>query len=99
MLNREAFQTFDITLDAANGAEVLTQLVAGQGGALFFGFSAPNGAVNSFTVSSSQPFAVGDIYAEAAVPEASTWAMMLFGFAGLGFAGYRRGRSPRSALA
>ncbi len=25
-----------------------------------------------------------------AVPEASTWAMMLVGFAGLGFAGYRR---------
>ena len=28
----------------------------------------------------------------AAVPEASTWAMMLIGFAGLGFAGYRRSR-------
>jgi probable HAF family extracellular repeat protein len=27
------------------------------------------------------------------VPEPSTWAMMLLGFAGLGFAGYRRGRS------
>jgi phospholipase/lecithinase/hemolysin len=27
-----------------------------------------------------------------AVPEASTWAMMLVGFAGLGFAGYRRSR-------
>jgi phospholipase/lecithinase/hemolysin len=27
-----------------------------------------------------------------AVPEASTWAMMLLGFAGLGFAGYRRSR-------
>jgi hypothetical protein len=25
-----------------------------------------------------------------AVPEASTWAMLLLGFAGLGFAGYRR---------
>ena len=25
------------------------------------------------------------------VPEVSTWAMMLAGFAGLGFAGYRRG--------
>jgi PEP-CTERM motif len=25
-----------------------------------------------------------------AVPEPSTWAMMLFGFAGLAFAGYRR---------
>jgi hypothetical protein len=28
----------------------------------------------------------------AAVPEASTWAMMLFGFAGLGFMAYRRSR-------
>lgn len=27
------------------------------------------------------------------VPEASTWAMMLLGFAGLGFAGYRRTRT------
>jgi hypothetical protein len=24
------------------------------------------------------------------IPETSTWAMMLLGFAGLGFAGYRR---------
>ena len=30
------------------------------------------------------------------VPEPSTWAMMLLGFAGLGFAGYRRTRKPRS---
>ena len=29
-----------------------------------------------------------------AVPEPSTWAMMLLGFAGLGFAGYRRARKP-----
>jgi len=32
-----------------------------------------------------------------AVPEASTWAMMLLGFAGLGFVGYRR--ATRSAIA
>jgi hypothetical protein len=31
------------------------------------------------------------------VPEASTWAMMLIGFAGLGYAGYRRAREPRAA--
>jgi hypothetical protein len=32
----------------------------------------------------------------AAVPEPSTWAMMLLGFAGLGFVGYRRTCKPRS---
>jgi hypothetical protein len=31
------------------------------------------------------------------VPEPSTWAMMLLGFARLGYAGYRRAREPRAA--
>jgi PEP-CTERM motif len=31
------------------------------------------------------------------VPEPSTWAMMLLGFAGLGFAGYRRSRRAATA--
>jgi hypothetical protein len=35
--------------------------------------------------------------AAAVVPEPSTWVMMLVGFAGLGFAGYRRAREPRAA--
>jgi hypothetical protein len=34
----------------------------------------------------------------AAIPEASTWAMMVIGFAGLGFAAYR-GRKTLSAIA
>jgi hypothetical protein len=29
-----------------------------------------------------------------AVPEPSTWAMMVLGFAGLGFAGYRKAGKP-----
>ncbi len=33
------------------------------------------------------------------VPEPSTWAMMLAGFAGLGFAGYRRARAGHATLA
>jgi phospholipase/lecithinase/hemolysin len=33
------------------------------------------------------------------VPEPSTWAMMLLGFVGLGFAGYHRARAGRAALA
>ncbi len=35
---------------------------------------------------------------ESAVPEPATWAMMLVGFAGLGFAGYRKAR-PTVAVA
>ena len=35
----------------------------------------------------------------AVVPEPSTWAMMLLGFAGLGFAGYRQARKARPASA
>jgi PEP-CTERM motif len=34
-----------------------------------------------------------------AVPEPSTWAMMLIGFAGLGYAGYRQARGERPAPA
>ena len=33
-----------------------------------------------------------DNFAIASIPEPSTWAMMLLGFAGLGFAGYRASR-------
>ena len=34
----------------------------------------------------------------ASTPEASTWAMMLLGFAGLGFAGFRRARKTVVAI-
>jgi PEP-CTERM motif len=34
----------------------------------------------------------------AAVPEPSTWAMLLLGFAGLGYAGFRRSRGPIGAF-
>jgi hypothetical protein len=33
------------------------------------------------------------------VPESSTWAMLLLGFAGLGFAGYRQARRAGAANA
>jgi hypothetical protein len=36
---------------------------------------------------------------EQAVPETSTWAMMVLGFAGLGYAAFRRGGKARPAIA
>ena len=43
--------------------------------------------------------AIADVSVTASVPEASTWAMMLLGFSGLGFAGYRRARAGHATLA
>ena len=34
-----------------------------------------------------------------AAPEASTWAMMFLGFAGLGYAGFHRGRRDAISIA
>lgn len=42
---------------------------------------------------------LGGVQSIAAVPEASTWAMMLLGFAGVGFIAYRRKRSSSLRLA
>ncbi len=44
-------------------------------------------------------FALGSWNGISAVPEPSTWAMMLAGFAGLGFAGYRRKTKNAALLA
>ena len=46
------------------------------------------------TFSGSGVFVVGGV-----VPEPSTWAMMAIGFAGLGFAGYRKPRLNRGVAA
>jgi hypothetical protein len=43
--------------------------------------------------------ATSDVSSASAVPEASTWAMMLAGFVGLGFAGYRKAARMSSAAA
>ena len=91
----DPFEILAITLDLSDGGTV-TQDVNGLGGASFFGWV--GGGVTGFTVSSSADFAVGDFYSSIAVPEPSTWAMMLLGFAGLGFAGYRQRRKLAGAV-
>jgi hypothetical protein len=68
-------------------------------------------SVSDFVVNSKGFFAVADVLGSrgtgeaggnegtiVGTPEPSTWAMMLIGFAGLGFAGYRKAHSARTTL-
>jgi hypothetical protein len=74
---------------------------AADGSAIFIGWSGGPITSISFRLSAAADFpyefAIGPVYLgpeseESVVPETSTWAMLLVGFAGLGFAGYRRAR-------
>jgi hypothetical protein len=47
---------------------------------------------STFSPSNFETLAVGSITLSTGVPELSTWSMMLIGFAGLGFAGFRASR-------
>jgi hypothetical protein len=54
-----------------------------------------NATLKFASLNAGDPFGavIGDV-AMSAVPEASTWAMMILGFAGVGFMAYRRKSSP-----
>jgi hypothetical protein len=65
----------------------------------FFGQeTSPTGNAYGELTSNPGAFGVGT-FTLTAVPEASTWAMMLIGFAGLGIAGYRVAQKPAVAAA
>jgi hypothetical protein len=77
---------FDIV---ANGTEIPFEDVGDNGVVNLGSIFGPN--IN-LTIEGQGVFAFGE-----AVPEPSTWAMMLLGFAGLGYSAYRRAREPRAA--
>lgn len=76
---------FDVnTTKAVSGQYPLINLASGAGNSVF------DGKVNG-----TEYYVAYGTTTISAVPEPATWAMMLLGFAGLGFAGYRR--SAKSA--
>ena len=85
-----------------NSGETFAQFVADHGAAgisyitldVDGGFSSTQQAlINNFTVN-------GDVLAvTAAIPEASTWAMMMLGFCGVGFMAYRKRRTTQLRFA
>jgi hypothetical protein len=71
---------------------------AADGSAIFIGWKGPLTTIQFETTAPGQgiDFAIGPV-SIASVPEPSTWAMMLLGFVGLGYAGYRRARAGQLA--
>ena len=53
-----------------------------------------NYSISLFPGADGTAYGSGQAFASATAPEPSPWAMMIIGFAGLGFAGYRARRSP-----
>ena len=60
----------------------------------YFGFGAADGAPNG-----GQGNGAGIVQLTASIPEPSTWAMMIFGFAGMGFMAYRKRRGLSLCIA
>jgi hypothetical protein len=69
--------------DLSESAGITTNAIALDFNNFPFGLNRVNGSVDV-----AQSFASVNV----AVPEISTWAMLLLGFAGLGYAGYRKSR-------
>ena len=67
-------------------------------GIVLSGIAAPTTLISDGSGAVAQ-LDIGETAFELGVPEASTWAMMLIGFAGLGYAAYRKTKSAPTAVA
>jgi hypothetical protein len=96
--NSLAFYNDGTLVATITGSEVAPLIADGnQGSYASNGYVFISGlpAFNSVVVSSSQnSFEFDNV--TAGVPELTTWAMMVLGFAGLGFAGYRRTKNAEA---
>ena len=82
---------------ATNAIDNGDQQSGSSNGLFEFSFAAP---MTSVTFTSYQnALEVAGVSVSSTVPEPSTWAMMLLGFAGLGYAAYRKTNNERTAFA
>jgi PEP-CTERM motif len=91
----------DITVNANDGTTSFLNQVLKKNGDNFFTILASGGETMS-SVSFVSDVGIGTFEQPrlsgigGVIPEPSTWAMMLIGFAGLAYAGYRRAPQPTS---
>jgi uncharacterized protein (TIGR03118 family) len=79
------------TLDGADGSPLV---IDGLWGLTIGNGSAAGGSLDTLFFTAGPNGEMDGLFGSLAVPEPSTWVMLLLGFAGLGFAGYRRTKRP-----
>lgn len=90
--------TIDWT-DSSGAQSVTIPVDYSSGGMAFAGFTDFGQSITSVTINSpGDIISVDDVLYSSAIPEPTTWAMMLIGFVGLGFAGYRRTKQNQLAV-
>jgi hypothetical protein len=103
--NTLSVHTLANTVDSVTGSQLAAALVFGVNG--FGSQTSPNdnqwfnvrdtaGPILFFTAKSTQNAFEFDM--GSSVPEPSTWAMMMLGFVGLGYAAFRRGAKARALV-
>ena len=104
--NTLSVHTLANTVDSVTGSELAAALVFGVNGFgsqtsandnQWFNIRDLAGPIVFFTASSSRNSFEFDM--GSSVPEPSTWAMMMLGFVGLGYAAFRRGAKSRPLVA
>jgi PEP-CTERM motif len=98
MTNPDGSPRYDNTLSVNTLANTVDSVTGSQlAAALVFGVNGFAGPIVFFTASSPQNAFEFDM--GSSVPEPSTWAMMMLGFAGLGYAAFRRSAKARTLAA
>jgi hypothetical protein len=82
------------TIDGADGNPLV---IDGLWGLTVGNGSAMGGSLNSLYFTAGPNGESDGLFGSLAVPEPSTWAMLLLGFAGLGLVAVRRRRTPLAA--
>jgi hypothetical protein len=81
------------------GSSGSNPIVGGAGGPSWENYSFSSGEPPIRYIASGVATATFDPATTSAVPEPAIWAMIVLGFAGLGFAGYRKTKITRTAFA
>jgi hypothetical protein len=87
-----------VAMSTGGAADSGNQTAGSSNGLFYFVFSKDEAVTSVTFASSSNALEVAGVSVSNAIPESSTWAMLVLGFAGLGYAAFRRSAKDQSAV-